>query len=272
MWSLAVATPLLAVGLTSLPAAALTLENNVTVGREPIAVAVDQATNRIYVANITSGTVSVINGTDNSVTTVTVGNDPTAVAVNQATNRVYVANAVNSGWVSVINDATLDQIGDEIIGGASSTIATVVNAARDATITAVNAARDSITTAIADARDAVNSHTDTATAPATALAGRTNNYTQWFFAAGSTVSGVQETLALFSPTAQTVTITYYTESGAKAPVTLNLPANTRVTVDVNAAVGSKHQVSTQIVGASLFYAERVITSNGAMGTGSGEHN
>jgi hypothetical protein len=53
---------------------------------------------------------------------------------------------------------------------------------------------------------------------------------------------------------------------------LNVPANTRVTVDVNAAVGINHQVSVRVVGPSAFYAERVITTNGVMDTGSGEHN
>jgi YVTN family beta-propeller protein len=95
----------------------------------PIALAVNQATNTIYVANIgdnfsgTTDTVSVINGaTCNGVQhsgcaqtppTVTVGAGPDAVAVDPATDTVYVANngSTNQGnTVSVINGATCNGI------------------------------------------------------------------------------------------------------------------------------------------------------------------
>ena len=75
-------------------------------GGNPYGVAVNPSTNTVYVANDVDSSVSVINGSTNTVTaTVSVGNSPIAVAVNPSTNTVYVANA-NSNSVSVINAST----------------------------------------------------------------------------------------------------------------------------------------------------------------------
>jgi YVTN family beta-propeller protein len=63
-------------------------------------IAVNQTTNKIYVANScgndticrSNGTVTVIDGTTLSMATVTVGYGPSGVAVNETTNKVYVVN------------------------------------------------------------------------------------------------------------------------------------------------------------------------------------
>ena len=96
----------------------------VTVGKNPIGVAVDRATDTIYVTNFgnfTGNTVSVINGATCNGTrhtgcgrkpaTVTVGPVPWGITVNQAANIIYVAN--NNGGdgpasLSVINGADCD--------------------------------------------------------------------------------------------------------------------------------------------------------------------
>ena len=50
-------------------------------------------TNRIYVCNYGDKTVSVLDGSTNTVlATVPVGDGPAGIAVNPATNRVYVSN------------------------------------------------------------------------------------------------------------------------------------------------------------------------------------
>ncbi len=68
--------------------------------------AVNPRTNRIYVTNSNDGTVSVIDGTTNSVVaTIPVGTTPQAVAVNPSTNNIFVANA-GDNTVSVIDGAT----------------------------------------------------------------------------------------------------------------------------------------------------------------------
>jgi YVTN family beta-propeller protein len=87
----------------------------VTVGNGPNALAVDQSTDTIYVANINDNTVSVINGgTCNATITsgcgqdppvIKVGSRPDGVAVDQATDTVYVTNG-GDNTVSVINGAT----------------------------------------------------------------------------------------------------------------------------------------------------------------------
>jgi len=72
----------------------------------PYGVAVNATTSRVYVTNIHSGNVSVIDtATANVVAVVPVGEEPHAVEVNRSTNRVYVANS-GSDSVSVLDGGT----------------------------------------------------------------------------------------------------------------------------------------------------------------------
>jgi YVTN family beta-propeller protein len=86
----------------------------VTVGNIPVALAVDEATDTVYVANVADNTVSVIdgdacNGANHSgcaaVATIAVGQAPQSIAVDEATKTVYVLNGVD-GTVSMIDAAT----------------------------------------------------------------------------------------------------------------------------------------------------------------------
>ncbi|HZL69854.1 MAG TPA: YncE family protein, partial [Candidatus Limnocylindrales bacterium] len=85
-------------------------------------IAVNQATNKVYVANAcgnvplcrSNGTVTVIDGATLATTTVSVGFNPQSVAVNEQTNKIYVVNACgndgscrSNGTVTVIDGATL---------------------------------------------------------------------------------------------------------------------------------------------------------------------
>ena len=66
---------------------------NVTVGDNPIGIAVNPNNNLVYVTNSYSDTVSVIDGKTNEVLTndtVTVGDNPIGIAVNPNNNLVYV--------------------------------------------------------------------------------------------------------------------------------------------------------------------------------------
>jgi YVTN family beta-propeller protein len=88
----------------------------VKVGKLPVGLAVDRATDTIYVANIGGTTVSVINGaTCNSNDTsgcgrtparVHLGTSPVAVAIDQATDTIYALNPGTPSTVSVINGTT----------------------------------------------------------------------------------------------------------------------------------------------------------------------
>jgi YVTN family beta-propeller protein len=79
----------------------------VDAGILPCAIAVNPATNKIYIANRDSNTVTVIDGATDSTTTVSVGTGPDAVAVNPVTNKIYVANSNggHTGSVTVIDGA-----------------------------------------------------------------------------------------------------------------------------------------------------------------------
>lgn len=102
-----------------------TVTATVPVGHRPVAIALNQVTNKIYVASCPTtpgaqpgenGTVSVIDGGTNSTTTVLVGICPTAIAVNSVTNKIYVANfgkiclisnsCNNAGRITVIDGMT----------------------------------------------------------------------------------------------------------------------------------------------------------------------
>jgi YVTN family beta-propeller protein len=78
----------------------------ITVGTAPEHVAVNRATNLIYVSNLNSNNVSVIDGATNAVVaTIPVGVGPESIDVNSTTNTVYVANSVGAS-VSVIDGST----------------------------------------------------------------------------------------------------------------------------------------------------------------------
>lgn len=81
---------------------------SVYVGVTPQAVALNDATNKLYVTNNGSNTVSIVDGATNAVTTVAVGSQPSAIAVNKTTNKVYVACGDGTVWIidGATNDAT----------------------------------------------------------------------------------------------------------------------------------------------------------------------
>ena len=92
---------------------------SIAVGTNPLGVGVNNATNRIYVANWGANSVSVIDGTSNTVlTTIVVRVNPDGVGVNPKTNRVYVANNGNGvgNSVSVIDGGTNKVIANITVG------------------------------------------------------------------------------------------------------------------------------------------------------------
>ena len=92
-----------AIFVTSRPAAA---QATVAVGNTPVAVAVNPITDRIYVANEFSDTVTVVDGATNATQTVAVGRRPQHIAVNTRTNKVYV-NTGGDSALYVIDGETL---------------------------------------------------------------------------------------------------------------------------------------------------------------------
>src|SRR5207253_1569837 len=90
--------------LRPLAAHAQTVIATVGVGTGAFQVAVNPVTNKIYVVNRDSNSVTVIDGATNSndTTTVTAGIAPIAIAVNPVTNKIYVANSGSSN-VTVVD-------------------------------------------------------------------------------------------------------------------------------------------------------------------------
>ncbi|MCU1248887.1 MAG: beta-propeller repeat protein [Edaphobacter sp.] len=70
---------------------------SIATGTRPDAVAVNNATNRVYVVNSGAGNVSVIDGADDQVTgTIRTDRRPYYIAVNEATNKAYVSNTFSN--------------------------------------------------------------------------------------------------------------------------------------------------------------------------------
>ena len=79
---------------------------SVKVGDDPLAIAVNSASDRVYVLNTTSGTVSVLDGkTDAVIATVNVGKWPYVLAANPGENKVYVSN-IFSNAITIIDGTT----------------------------------------------------------------------------------------------------------------------------------------------------------------------
>jgi YVTN family beta-propeller protein len=91
------------------------------IGSAPIGVAVSESRQQAYVANYASGTVSVVDTTDNSVPMVVgieIGAGPTGVAVDEETHQAFVTNYID-GTLSVI-DTDTDMV-SRVIGADGAT-------------------------------------------------------------------------------------------------------------------------------------------------------
>lgn len=71
--------------------------------------AINEAANKIYVANVDDDTLTVIDGANNSVSVIPTGAGPNALAVNPLTGNVYVANFY-SNTVTVTDGSTLSTL------------------------------------------------------------------------------------------------------------------------------------------------------------------
>jgi YVTN family beta-propeller protein len=133
-----------------------TITDTISVGSEPIGVAVNPAGTRVYVTNFNDGTISVIDTTtvpDTVIETVPVGTQPFGVAVNPSGTRVYVANSVDH-TVSVIDTTIIP-----------NTVTDTVNVGHDPYGVAVNPAGTRVY--VANYYDGTVSVIDTTTIPNT---------------------------------------------------------------------------------------------------------
>src|SRR5262245_37890102 len=91
---------------TCILAEAQSISQNIDTGQQPMAVAVNEATNKAYVVNHNSNSLAVIDGkTRTAAATIKTGAGPEAIGVNPLTNRIYVANSGENS-VTVIDGAT----------------------------------------------------------------------------------------------------------------------------------------------------------------------
>jgi YVTN family beta-propeller protein len=85
-------------------------------GSQPVALAVNSSTGRVYVANAASDNVSVIDAANSAViATIPVGRAPHGVAVDETANRVYVANSASND-VTVIDGESNEVVASLPVG------------------------------------------------------------------------------------------------------------------------------------------------------------
>jgi YVTN family beta-propeller protein len=101
------------------------VSRNIAVGQQPMALAVNEATGKVYVVNRSNNSVTVIDGKSRAaIATVPTGTGPEGIAVNPVTNRIYVANTTGSSVT--------------VIDGASDTVVATVPTASYSQVVAVN--------------------------------------------------------------------------------------------------------------------------------------
>lgn len=92
------------VGVAAVPAKADVVVATVPAGLSPANLAVNPVTNKIYVPNISSQTVSVIDGVTNQPKVLITRPYPETAVVNSTTNKIFVGHS--NGYVTVIDGAT----------------------------------------------------------------------------------------------------------------------------------------------------------------------
>lgn len=116
-------------------------------------VAVNSATNRVYVTSAILNQVVVVNGVNDSVvTTIAVGGNPKGVAVNPNTNRIYVANETGNS-VSVIDGVSNTVLTTVPVGSAPRRIdvnptTNMIYVTNDQSLSVIDGATNTVTTTI----------------------------------------------------------------------------------------------------------------------------
>lgn len=260
------------------------------------------ATNRLYVTNEEPGQVIVLDG-DTLTEVARVDVSPylgqkwrgfgtqsiCGIAVNPATNKIYLLR-VEGPQVAKSGDPFTDgNLHMVVIDGESNQVVSDVEIG-DQSIPSKNIAVDPATSKIyvgapdfstnnlRRAKVFVDATPDTIQATQ-----QTGRHTQWFFAEGTTRQGFRTFLTLYSPDVPNrVRIEYLTGPGQGGPFfqEIDLPANTRITVEAGSIVGSGKDISTRITSLydKPFFAERPMYFDSSAGlggggtTGSGQHN
>lgn len=127
----------------------------VTVGAKPRALVWDSLDDRIYVANYTDSSLTVIDGTSNQVLrTIPAGQFPYVLCYNPSANRIYCAN-YGSNTITVVDAASYDVIATIPVGRNPSALCFnptsnkvyAVNS-RDATVSVIDAANNTVITTV----------------------------------------------------------------------------------------------------------------------------
>jgi YVTN family beta-propeller protein len=228
----------LAVALPASAAPTYTVTATVDVGNGPDAVAVNPTTDTIYVAN-GDGTLSVIDGATNDVTSVTLGGYLSGVAVDPSTNTVYVADSTDN-QLYVVNGST-NAVSTIAVGSGPDAVA--VDPATD-TVYTTNGGDDSVSVVRA-ATDSVATISDVGDSPNAVAVDPT---TDTIYVTNNTDGG---TLDVISGASDTITATN-DNVGPKAsgvavdPVTDTIYVTDQAVNDLSVIDGTTNQITTNV--------------------------
>jgi YVTN family beta-propeller protein len=151
--AVAVCGAVIAIGVASSPALAMSSTADVPVGSYPIGVAVDPATSEVYVTNNGSNSVSVISAGSDTVTgTVTVGRSPCGAAFDATNDSVYVTDT-GDDTVSVIgayNEVSTVPVGSGPMGVAVDPLTNTIYTANAEgnSVSVINGSTDKVTATV----------------------------------------------------------------------------------------------------------------------------
>jgi YVTN family beta-propeller protein len=217
------------------------INTTLSVGNGPAAVAINHATQMIYVADILAGTVTIIDGTTDSTTTVQVGDGPIALAVNETTNKIYVANwgnfpAGTKGSISVIDGVT-SSVTQVTLRAPQGPASVAVNSSTNKIYVANNALGN--VTVVDDATNSTTTVTDPNASGLEAIAVAVNPVTNKIYVANSSPGGggnnPGNVTVIDGTTNLTTTVT---DPNAVSPIIAVDPVTDKIYVTVSPAVAS----------------------------------
>ena len=116
-----------ALALLATPAASQTVQPRITVGTNPVSVAVNPMTNKVYVANAGSNNLTIVNGgTGTPIATLPMPAYPAWVAVDAEANRIYVS-ALTGANTTIVDGASNAVITTLASGGGGWTAVNPIN-------------------------------------------------------------------------------------------------------------------------------------------------
>lgn len=243
------------------------------VGRNPVAVAVDDATGIAYIANEADGTITIDNGTPSYVLpAITLNDNPVSIAVDPTTDMLYTANESNT--VSVVDASTKSLVTSITLPNVDYSSRVVVNPTTDTIyVAATQTISQKVVPVVVVINGATNTVTTSVSLPSTQAAYNSlavNPSTNTVYAGYAASASNQQQAGVSEINGATNSITANINlSGTPTSLVVNPTTNTIFAGESYGAVvaeinGATNQVTTGIVVPYGIVAMDVDTSSGLL--------